>query len=356
MPADGAYSLRTALLGLLAVVMGSLPAFGATNTPKRLLILHSATAHETAGRLQENGARQALQEAGLLRPGRMAINVHAMAALPETDSAQALAGRIGKAISRIARFQPDVILTIGDVAFASVALPLARTPVSIVFSGLRGQPETHNRFIRFMKTRGRPGYNITGVYEKRHIRQAIELLSRLTDLKKVRMVYDQTGPGRIIAEQVTLELESAPSLPYGTDRVELASWEAFQLEILAINRSPEIGAFFLGALSLKDAAGHTRTTQEITDYAIHHATKPAIGVDAVSIGRGLYGGTAVDDFAMGYQAGEKVAAIVNGAEAGGLPIQDAQTVTLIFNLVRCQTLGLQIPSEILLAADEIVSP
>ena len=355
MSAKKIFQRSAALLFFLAVFIGSFQAFGAGTDPKRLLILHSATAQDAAARLQERGARQALEDAGRLRPECTVIDVHAMAAFPETDSAQALARRIGKAASRIARFKPDVILTIGDIAFASVALPLARTPVSIVFSGLRQQPEAHNRFIRFMKTRTVPGYNITGVYEKRHIRQAIELLSRLTELKKVRMVYDQTGPGRIIAEQVALELESAPPLPYGTERVDIASWEAFQLEILAINRSPEIGAFFLGALCLKDASGRIRTAREITDYAVTHATKPAIGVDAVSINRGLYGGTAVDNFAMGYQAGEKVAAIFDGAEAGGLPIQDAQTVTLIFNLMRCRTLGLQVPSEILLAADQIVS-
>jgi putative ABC transport system substrate-binding protein len=45
--------------------------------------------------------------------------------------------------------------------------------------------------------------------------------------------------------------------------------------------------------------------------------------------------------------------ILKGADTGKMPIQDAQRVALVFNLIRAKTLGLDIPPDILLAADEV---
>ena len=328
----------------------------AAGSGRRVLILHSHNSEHLAGAPQQAGAIQAMKDAGFRPGGNMCLKIHAMAAHPGKDTPREISRQINHAVSRIAAFRPEVILTVGDTAFATVALPLARTPVSIVFSGLRGQPETYNQFIRFMVSRQRPGHNITGVYEKRHIRQALAVLSRVIDLKKVRMVHDLTPIGRIIADQIALELQpeiTLPPLPCRTEQVDLASWEAFQQEIAAINMSPEIDAFYLGALMLEDAGGNTHSATDIIRYAIAHAKKPAIGIDAAAINHGLYGGTSVDFYAMGYQAGEKIVAILGGAEAGSLPIQDAQTATLVFNLARSDTLGLKIPSEILLGADRV---
>ncbi|MBI9084858.1 MAG: hypothetical protein JEZ11_14795 [Desulfobacterales bacterium] len=351
-----ARSMKAAFTIMAALIALASGPGSAAETGRRILILHSTTAESITGRPQQEGAIKALEDAGFCPGGNLRMGIHAMAAHPGKDTVETISRQISDAVSRIARFRPEIILTIGDTAFATVALPLARTPISIVFSGLRGQPETYNRFIRFMKSRRHPGHNITGVYEKRHIRHALEILSRVTDLKKVRMVHDLTPTGRVIAEQVALELQpenAMPPLSYRTEQVDLDSWEAFQQEIVTINASPEIDAFYLGALMLKDADGHAHSATDIIQYAIAHATKPAIGIDATAINHGLYGGTSVDFYAMGYQAGEKIAEILGGAEAGSLPIQDAQTVTLVFNLVRSETLGLKIPSEILLAADEV---
>lgn len=345
-----AFILSTAFIALAAGPVS------ATEAERRILILHSTSADGITGRLQQEGAIKALEDAGF-RPGKnLWVDIHAMAAHPGKDTAQTISRQINEAMSHIARFRPEIILTVGDTAFATIALPLARTSVSIVFSGLRGQPEAYNRFMRFMRSRRHPGHNITGIYEKRHIRQALEILSRLTNLKKVRMVHDLTPAGRVIAEQILLELQpenALPPLPCRTEQVNLASWEAFQQEIATINASPEIGAFYLGALMLTDNGGQVHTTTEILQYAIAHATKPAMGVDTVAIRQGLFGGSSVDFFAMGVQAGEQIAAILGGAKAGSLPIQDAQLATLVFDLKRSDRLGLKIPSEILLAADEV---
>ena len=54
---------------------------------------------------------------------------------------------------------------------------------------------------------------------------------------------------------------------------------------------------------------------------------------------------------MGKQAGEKGAKILNGQKAGNLPIEDARKYAIVFNTERAKELGIQIPFEILGAAD-----
>lgn len=79
----------------------------------------------------------------------------------------------------IDRFGPDLLVTLDDNAFRTVALPLAGTRLPVVFSGLNGQPEDYNRRRPFMASREAPGGNITGVYEKLHIADAIQVHAKL---------------------------------------------------------------------------------------------------------------------------------------------------------------------------------
>ena len=58
---------------------------------------------------------------------------------------------------------------------------------------------------------------------------------------------------------------------------------------------------------------------------------------------------------MGCQAGEMVARILRGEDPGDMPIEEARRYALVFNLRRAEQLGIKIPSDILMAADEVVS-
>ena len=68
---------------------------------------------------------------------------------------------------------------------------------------------------------------------------------------------------------------------------------------------------------------------------------------------GLFGGAAVDFFAMGKQAGAMVIRILQGEEPSGIAIEDAGRYALVFNLSRAAVLGIDIPRDVLLSADEI---
>jgi ABC-type uncharacterized transport system substrate-binding protein len=47
--------------------------------------------------------------------------------------------------------------------------------------------------------------------------------------------------------------------------------------------------------------------------------------------------------------------ILQGEKPGDIPIEDARRYALVFNLDRARELGIQIPPDVLLAADEVIA-
>lgn len=325
-------------------------------SPKKIIIVHSYEKNHICGQPQHDGVIKAMEESGWIVGKNIELSAYYMDTKRKNNTKALIARQASIAFQEIERFDPDVIVTLDDNAFKTVALPLSGKPVNIVFSGMNGQPEDYNESSRFMQNRTKPGGNITGVYEKLHIREAVQVLATMHRIKKTLILYDQSPTGEAIAKQVELELRAdkqTDPLPCAIAQKTILSWEMFRQTIDDINNSSEIGAFYLGTLLLKDASGNTHTANEIIDYVITNARKPAIGLNYAFIKLGLYGGASVDFFAMGKQAGKKVAEILAGASAGSLPIDDAQKVALVFNLARSEVLGIEIPSDILLAADEV---
>ncbi|MCF8044427.1 MAG: hypothetical protein K9J83_01100 [Desulfarculaceae bacterium] len=323
---------------------------------KKVFIVHSYEKNHVCGQPQHDGVVKALNEAGWNADENLETAVHYMDTKRKNNTPELIQQQARIVHKKINAFNPDLLVTLDDNAFRTVALPMAGESPDIVFSGMNGQPEDYNRTRTFMENRKNPGHNITGIYEKLHIREAVKVLSNLLDIRKVLILDDPSPTGKAIARQVELELASDPSgspLPCETVNRTVNTWEEFCNVIDMVNKTPEIDSFYLGTLLLKDSAGNTHTAPEIIEHTIRHAEKPAIGLNYAFIKMGLYGGASVDFFEMGYQAGRKAAAILDGADPGAMSIEDAKRVALVFNLSRAEELGLEIPKDILLAADEV---
>lgn len=326
--------------------------------PKRLFIIHSYEEGHICGQPQHEGAIDAIEEAGLNSDRDLIIDTYFMDTKRTNNTPELIAEQAENAHKRLLEFKPDVVLTLDDNAFKTVALKAAGGSTPYVFSGLNGQPEMYNSRNKFMSSREKPAGNITGVYEKLYVREAIQVLSTMHKLGKVLILDDTSPTGKAIAKQVELELVQGPDsepLPSAFEQRTIETWEEFQDVIGEINNDPDTGAFYLGTLLLHDAAGNVYTASEIIEYTLNNAKKPAIGLNYAFIKLGLYGGATVDFYAMGHLAGQKVARILQGEKPGEMSIDDPPKVALVFNLKRAEELGMIIPEDILMAADEVFS-
>jgi len=338
----------------LAIVCGS--SSGMAADVKKLFIVHSYEKDHICGQPQHDGAIKALNDAGWKQGENLEVATYYMDTKKNNNTPELIAEQANLAVEEIAAFQPDVVLTLDDNAFRAVALPASGTSTPYIFSGMNNQPENYDRQKEFMADRSIPGNNITGVYEKLYIREAIRVLSSLHEMNSVLFLGDMSPTGKAIQQQVELELNEESNIPVPAVELQMMnSWEEFVSTLAQFNDSAEFGALYLGTLLLKDKKGRVYTAPEIINHTLLHAHKPTIGLNYAFIKLGLFGGATVDFFSMGELAGKKAAAVLSGAEPGSLPIEDAPRVALVFNLKRAEQLGLKIPADILLAADEVFS-
>lgn len=349
------FGLALCLAAWLFLLVFIPPSWADEKPSARIFILHSYEQGNVCGQPQHDGILTALNKAFVPQGRRLAVKAFYMDSKGKNHTPELIERQAALATEALTKFKPHVLLTLDDNAFGSVGLKIASPSLPVVFSGLNGQPEDYNSLVPFMDSRAHPGANITGIYEKLHVAKAVKVHSKLfPGLKKVLFIVDSSPTGQAIYKQINLEL-AKPQAGIA-HQVEIAqNWGHYQQIIFAANRDPLVGAIYPAALLLTDANGRTYSITEILSWTTKFSTKPEIAVNFMFTRLGLFGGAAVDFFAMGVQAGEKAAQIINGKQAGQLPIDNARRYALAFNLDRARSLNLTIPDDVLLAADEVVS-
>jgi hypothetical protein len=325
------------------------------HSASRLLIVHSYEQGHVCGQPQHDGLVSALEREGFDIPGEVVVDAWYMDTKRLNNTTDLIRAQADRVLDKVARDQPDVLVTLDDNAFRTVGLELAGSGIPVVFSGMNGQPEAYHEQRHFLDSRERPGHNITGVYEKLHVVDAFRVHARMfPNVGTIRVLLDRSPTGRAIARQIELELgETSP--PVRWDARTVSDWRSFQEEIRKTDRDEAVGAVYLATLLLKDEGGRTYTAPEIFRWTVENFSKPEIAINYAFTRLGLFGGAAVDFHAMGAQAGRMVVRILRGEPVGGIPLEDAKKFALVFNMQRARQLGIHIPSDILMAADEVVN-
>ena len=319
--------------------------------PKRVFILHSYEIDHVCGRPQSLGVQRALLQSGF-GIDDLVLNSYAMDTKRKNNTPELIQQQADIALEKIKEFKPDVLVTLDDNAFRSVALELVNTDIQIVFSGMNNIPSRYNQLVQWLDNTEMPGHNITGVYEKIHFTTAIKVQKNIqSELNKIMVLSDNSPTGKALIRQVQMELKQE-SIPAEPDFFITDSWEEYQQKILQLNDT-DVDTLYPIALRLIDKNGKTYTGAEILKWTSEHSKKPSIPLNFAFVKLGLLGGAGVDFESMGHQAGNMVVKILNGEKASNIPIEDAERYALVFNLKRAKKLGMKIPSDILMAADEI---
>ncbi|MCK4605498.1 MAG: hypothetical protein KAU41_12550 [Deltaproteobacteria bacterium] len=336
------------------LVFGLFNVNASSDIPRRIFILHSYEAGHICGQPQHDGVIAALKKAGFNKKEGLEIEAYYMDTKRKNNTPKLMMVQTRKALKKIRSFSPQVLVTLDDNAFRTVALDLVDSPVPIVFSGMNSQPEHYNLIKPCIDSRSHPGHNITGVYEKLHIVDAIRVHTKLfPGLKKIRIFTDPSRTGQAISKQIKIEIKEG-SIACDWEVKITRNWEEYQTEICATNMDSDVGAIYPAALLLKDRKGKTYTSPEILAWTVQNSKKPEIALNYAFTRLGLFGGAAVDFYSMGCQAGQMVVRILRGEDPGNIPIEEARRYALVFNIKRAEQLGIKIPSDILMAADEVV--
>jgi ABC-type uncharacterized transport system substrate-binding protein len=342
-------------MGAATLPMTAVVARAQTQPPKRIYIVQSYEQGHVCGEPQAEGILEALAAGGWTTGKNLTVRSYYMDTYRTNTALEAMQREGQKALAEIADFKPDIVFALDDAATRQVMMPLVdRSDVSVVFSGMNGQPEMYNEIKKYMDSRAHPGSNVTGVYEKLYVAQSLKVMAQavpgLRGAKAV-MITDFSPTGNGLTKQFELELADMTEVKWEVRRVK--DWTEYMALIETLNKDETVKAIYPVALTLPTDGGGRYAAAQIYDWTIANSRKPEMAINYFFARMGLFGGAVVNFGAMGKLAGQKGAKVLGGSKAGDLPIEDAPDYAIVFNLKRAGDLGIDIPPRVLAAASAI---
>ncbi|WP_291328444.1 hypothetical protein [Desulfovibrio sp. UCD-KL4C] len=152
-----------------------LTAFAENSEIKKIFIVSSYSGKDLCGFPQYQGVLEAVAKAGFKDGKNIKIYTYAMDSKKTNNTPPLIKSQAGIVLAKIRDVHPDVVVVVDDNAFGAVGLKLLDSDISVVFSGMNGQPEDYNDTVKWMNSRQKPGHNITGIVEKLHFVEAFKV-------------------------------------------------------------------------------------------------------------------------------------------------------------------------------------
>jgi putative tryptophan/tyrosine transport system substrate-binding protein len=248
--------------------------------------------------------------------------------------------RIAPLVAEIVNAKVDLILVSGPEVLR--AFRSATPTIPIVAVDLESDPVASG----FAASIARPGSNITGVFFDFPTFTAkwIELLKEISpELSRIAVIWD-SGTGQT---QLRAIRQAAGELGITADVSEVRTRSDFE-EAFGSARRQEVGAVLM--LSSTVIAPNV---QLLADLAVRRGL-PAITLypDFARAGGLLaYGPSLLDAYR---QAGALIGKVLKGARTAELPIEFPTKFQLVVNMRTARTLRINIPTSVLLRADEVI--
>jgi ABC-type uncharacterized transport system substrate-binding protein len=293
--------------------------------------LHSATSNSYAP--MTTAFRKSLNEAGYVEGQNVAI---------EYRWAESHLDRLPELAADLVRRQVSVIFT-GGGSDPSLAAKAATSKIPIVFANGTDPVEAG-----LVASLNRPGGNITG----------ITFLNNTLGPKEVEAMHELVPKAAIIAVLLNPKLATAASQ---LKDVEMAARTlGLQVQVLHASTEPDLDMVFASLLQLRVgglAIGADAFFFSRRDQLVGLATRYSVPTvypwrEAVTAG-GLvsYGASVTDAYRL---AGIYAGRILKGDKPAELPVQQSTKTELAINLKTAKGLGIEVPTSLLLRADEVI--
>jgi len=241
--------------------------------------------------------------------------------------------------------KPDLIVTSSTTASVPIAKLTVGTDLPVVFLSA-GDP------LRLVKSYASSGNNLTGISSSsvELTAKRMELLKKLAPrVKRVILLIDTAAIG-INHERLTSDAQEAAKklgLEHELLAIHTKNPDEMKQKIYLIKRS-------LGdALFVPPVATIVASTEDIARQVIKEKL-PHVGPNVETVKRGLLAAYSSNYHSLGQQGAVLVDKILKGAKPAALPIEQPFKLHLRLNLKTARAIGLDIPQDILLQADEII--
>jgi putative tryptophan/tyrosine transport system substrate-binding protein len=243
--------------------------------------------------------------------------------------------------TELMRAQPDLIVALGpEVALQAVVGASGFVP--IVFVAVNFDPLARG----YAASLARPGGNITGVvFQQLELAQKqVELLTQaFPERTRLAVLFDpqstdQLNAAERAAKSLTLQIQplKLDNPPYDVDAA-FRHAQAAAAQIVLVLSSP----FFIPHMA------------RIIELAVDHRL-PTMFINKDYIAAGGLMSYGADFTTMWRRGADYAAKILKGAKPADLPIEQATKFQLVVNLKTARAIGVELPTAILLRADEVI--
>lgn len=257
--------------------------------------------------------------------------------------------KIGKeAIDLINSWQPDLVYTSDDAAQKFVTKNFINASIPFVFSGVNKNPASYG----FVGSK-----NIIGVIEHEHYVPTVRLLQKIIPNLKRIAVFSDDDDANWVDVYARINEKTAKELP----DIELVglykfkTFEEYKNKILEYNQNKAVDAVLIvGWFKFKDNNGNNTDQTVVAKWTAENSKIPEFSFWEDRIVKGNLGSVTVSGYEQGLAAGKIARGIlVEGKEPSSFPFVPTVKGQPVISLARAKSLGINIPSDILLSAKVI---
>jgi len=246
-----------------------------------------------------------------------------------------------KLAHQLAQDKVDLIVATSTTATVAAAKATAGTNIPVVFLS------SGNAQI-LVKSFASSGSNLAGISSASMelTGKRFELLRELAPWVKRIAVFN--NPAGVNYQSITTEVgEAARKLGYSVREIKATSLEEIARAVPTVTRQVADAIF-----SPPDALV-TEATELIVQQSIKERL-PVITSLVANVSKGCLATYAADYVSLGRQGAVLVDKIFKGIKPADLPVEFPEKLNLVINLKTAKAIGLKVPKEILLRADEVI--
>lgn len=246
-----------------------------------------------------------------------------------------------KMAQKLVQDKPDLIVTSSTTATVPVAKRTTSLPVVFLSAG---DP------LRLVKSYASSGNNLTGISSSSRdlMEKRVELLKGIAPLMKRIIFLHYTGVKNYEAyPQLVRQAAKRLGLELTEIQFRGRSPAAVREEVALITRDAGDG------LLVPPEAPLTAATEAIVQKSIKERL-PSVGPNVQTVRKGYVAGYSSEYYALGQQGAMLVDKILKGARPTELPIELPLKLNLVINLKTAKAIGLKVPKELLVRADEVI--
>jgi len=234
----------------------------------------------------------------------------------------------------VSAWQPDVVIAADDNAQEYFAKGYAgRERPQIVFCGVNAEPNEY----------GYPAPNVTGVLERPHFVESLNLLNRLIPgAKRIAFVNDdsETSAGAVKwMEKQRTDFEIVSCRAAGT-------FDQWQEAIRDCQDKADAIGIYMYHTVRQPGMAQSMEPREVMSWTVENSSIPVVGFFIFAVDDGAFCGYLESGVEHGLRAGKIALAMLQGSSAQELRMATALEGQSMLNLSTARRLGIQVPQDV----------